>query len=595
MQYYLYMLFSIITPTTGNLKLERLLESINEQELEDGIKIEHLIVCDGPKFSEKVDKMCNLTPVSNKDKITRHIFHLPFNTGADNYFGHKIYSSIPQLVHGEYVLLIDEDNWLQPEHIQSLYNQIIYSNISEKTKREKPLDWVYSLRRIVSDDGEYICNDECESLGYLHAVFYNPAIFMIDTNCTCVAAPIIQKLAPIWNTQGFNNDNDPDRLYSRALMENHLNYTCTGQYTINYRVANREGSVKGELFTTGNKLMQKKFGGETHWHKEPLFVAHFNFNNTQRIIERIYSKNKPAWGYKQWQLNIMDCSGDRCILDAYTKYIPANSQVLFHMCNPGELPRLTLDRTDIEKILYTIESPNIRHQQQWDLGFMLKHFTKIITYWEPIIKMSLQLDNRISYFPFIHRFDFGNPNDMALIKENTNQGKKVCIVLEKRDLKGEYQINGVTLHAQDYLRWEYASKLGKRIDCYGKTWEQHKDIIQYREAKNRFLDEESVIDIMEKYTFALIIENCDADGYVSEKIYDALTVGCIPLYYGNNNKRLGIPEDCYIDLKGINPEVLPGLIDGMDSGFIDMFRKNIYKKRMDVLEKAGVKRYNKII
>lgn len=63
------MLFSIITPTTGNLKLEKLLESINGHVLGDDIKIEHLIVCDGPKFSEKVNKICGLTPpVSNKDK-----------------------------------------------------------------------------------------------------------------------------------------------------------------------------------------------------------------------------------------------------------------------------------------------------------------------------------------------------------------------------------------------------------------------------------------------------------------------------------------------------------------------------------------------
>jgi hypothetical protein len=109
------------------------------------------------------------------------------------------------------------------------------------------------------------------------------------------------------------------------------------------------------------------------------------------------------------------------------------------------------------------------------------------------------------------------------------------------------------------------------------------------------LDEERVIDIMSKYTFALIIENCNGDGYVSEKIYDALCVGCIPLYYGNNNSQLNIPTDCYIDLREISPEDLPRLLDSMDNDFISMFRKNIYKKRIDIITKVSVNAYNKLL
>jgi hypothetical protein len=121
------------------------------------------------------------------------------------------------------------------------------------------------------------------------------------------------------------------------------------------------------------------------------------------------------------------------------------------------------------------------------------------------------------------------------------------------------------------------------------------NIINYCSAKNRNLDQERVIDLMSNYTFCLIIENCNADGYISEKIYDALTVGCIPLYYGNKNNILQIPDDCYIDLKSIAPKNLPNLIDNIDSEFIQLFRENIYKKRMDILNKVSINAYTKII
>ena len=223
-------------------------------------------------------------------------------------------------------------------------------------------------------------------------------------------------------------------------------------YTVNYRVANREGSVKGEMFLKGNELIKDRYGGCIPWTKpNRLVVAHFNEENTNKIISRLYFPEKDCAGYKQWQLNILDCLGDRFVMSAYNRFIPSCSKVLVHMCNPGELPIQLLERDDIEKTLYTIEGPNIRHQQQWSLEFLLKYFTKIITYWKPLLDISSQLENRISYFPFIHRFDFNNPNDLACIKENNNRGKQVCIVLEKRDIRGDYTINGVKLSAHDYL------------------------------------------------------------------------------------------------------------------------------------------------
>ena len=42
-------------------------------------------------------------------------------------------------------------------------------------------------------------------------------------------------------------------------------------------------------------------------------------------------------------------------------------------------------------------------------------------------------------------------------------------------------------------------------------------------------------------------------------------------------------------------EELPILIDHMDQKFIDLFRNNIYKKRMDILNKVSINAYSEII
>ena len=575
-------LYTIITPTTGNPKLQKVLESINNQSLLDDIQIEHFIVVDGPKFDNVVKEILEtIKPIH-----PRYLFNLPFNTGGDGYVGHKIYAAISQLVHGDYVIMLDEDNYLDIEHILSFH---------QKIKSRDKTDWLYCLRKIINDDG-YVCDDNCESLGYLSHVFYNPNDRLIDTNCYCISRNVMIKQSHIWNRKVTSDYLNPDRVFAKILMTHYLNYECTGKYTLYYYTGNRETSVRADLFLKGNEIIKKAFR-RFPWCEKPLFLVHFNKEQTLRVLNRVYgnqgARPLPSEAFKQWNINIYDDLADRALLlNGYDEYIPSGSRVLFVICHVQELPKNLLERTDIEKIVYTLEGPNIRHQQQWGLEFLLKYFTKIITYWRPLIQISPQLENRITYFPFIHRFDLNNPNDLECIKENNNIGKQVCIILEKRDIAGDYNINGVDFKALDYLRWEYSSNLGKRIDCYGQTWKPFSDKINYREAENRFLDQERVIDIMEKYTFALIIENCNGDGYVSEKIYDALTVGCIPLYYGNNNAQLGIPEDCYIDLKQISPVDLPKLLDSMDTQFIEIFRQNIYKKRLEILKRVSVNAFS---
>jgi hypothetical protein len=68
---------------------------------------------------------------------------------------------------------------------------------------------------------------------------------------------------------------------------------------------------------------------------------------------------------------------------------------------------------------------------------------------------------------------------------------------------------------------------------------------QYKSYKGEV---ESKEDVFKKYKFAICYENAkDIPGYITEKIFDCLFAGCIPIYLGADNIQSYIPENCYID------------------------------------------------
>jgi len=56
------------------------------------------------------------------------------------------------------------------------------------------------------------------------------------------------------------------------------------------------------------------------------------------------------------------------------------------------------------------------------------------------------------------------------------------------------------------------------------------------------------IDILRSYRFNLCLENTSYDYYCTEKIWDAIHAGCLPIYYGKNNRIYDdFPRDSFLD------------------------------------------------
>lgn len=235
---------AIITPTIGTNYLRKNLQSVSSQTYKD---VKHIVVADGPEYQDKVNEIV-------KDFDDKIVFNLPENTGANGYNGHRIYASIPYLIDADYFIFLDEDNWIEPNHVQSLVD------IAKK------FDWVFSLRKIIDKEDNYICNDDCESLGLWHTCLSENEFF-VDVGCYFLPKRIALQTAPMWYRRARHPEEQPevDRLLIQILRQNKLTYGTTGEYTLNYRVGNRVDSVQSEFFIRGNEFMKKKYGGKLPW------------------------------------------------------------------------------------------------------------------------------------------------------------------------------------------------------------------------------------------------------------------------------------------------------------------------------------------
>jgi len=231
----------VIVPTTGAPEVRIAIESV----LNQSYQTKCYLVCDGDQYRGKVKAIADNYLGNPNFKVC----YLPENVGANGFYGHRIYAAFSHLINEDYVLFLDQDCWFEKQHVLSCVETIKNNN----------LDWCYSLRKICDKHGNFICNDDCESLGRWQT--YHGANH-IDTNSYCVPKEIMIKLASVWHG-GWGQD----RVFLSVIAQNFQKWDCTKQYSVNYRLAGNEGSVTKEFFENGNKIMNEKCRGDFPWQK----------------------------------------------------------------------------------------------------------------------------------------------------------------------------------------------------------------------------------------------------------------------------------------------------------------------------------------
>jgi glycosyltransferase involved in cell wall biosynthesis len=217
---------AVVTATTGRDTLKQTIESVVNQT----VKCKHYIFVDGN--------------ISFDACGPGDWCWLPVKTGGNGMMNGGIVAASAYLVQEDLICWLDDDNWIEPDHIETLL----------AAKGDNP--YAYSLRKLVEPDGTFFDYDDFESLG-IHSGF-------IDLNCYLMDRQLAVQLAPLW----YKTTGDlmvGDRYVYDCLRGNSLPYGETGKYTVNYRL-NPKRDLRPWFFD-GNIKNRAKYSGDLPWRK----------------------------------------------------------------------------------------------------------------------------------------------------------------------------------------------------------------------------------------------------------------------------------------------------------------------------------------
>ena len=235
----------VITPTIGSPKLKDAIESIQRQTYGN---VKHLLVVDG---KEHYLSTMNALPVSF-ETTEFDVMTLPYNTGANGFYGHRIYAGVPHLLNADYIFFLDEDNWYEPDHVASLVEVLDRGN-----------DFAYSFRKIFNPDKSYVADDNCEALGKWPIYFtHNDPQYLIDTSSFAFKREFLQKTCHLWHS-GWGGD----RRYFYSVLAGNPKWDTNYKHTLCYRLDGNPGSVDGKFFIEGNKRQLEHYNNNLSWIK----------------------------------------------------------------------------------------------------------------------------------------------------------------------------------------------------------------------------------------------------------------------------------------------------------------------------------------
>ena len=223
---------AVVTPTIGSMHLQKCVESVDKQTYKD---LTHYIFIDGYDHRRKVFDTC--------EGASRTKFVILEENVGKGWYGHRVYASCSFLVNADVIVYLDEDNWFDPCHVEKLVKKIEQGN-----------DWVFSLRKIYDKEGNYLCDDNCESLGKW-PVYFNDGVFHIDTSSFAITHRAAIGIGHAWYGQW-----GADRQFFQNLKQNFPKFDCTNAHTLNYRLDGNPKSVNKKFFDDGNAVMEKKYG-----------------------------------------------------------------------------------------------------------------------------------------------------------------------------------------------------------------------------------------------------------------------------------------------------------------------------------------------
>ena len=156
---------------------------------------------------------------------------------------------------------------------------------------------------------------------------------------------------------------------------------------------------------------------------------------------------------------------------------------------------------------------------------------------------------------------YGNSSKLLQTDENkiySEKKKDLCTIISKKN-----SINKNSLYREREKAIDFFNNSDLKFDLYGYGWDrrQFKGIMRplnkisylrdflYQTYPSYKGSVKSKAETFRNYKFSLCFENCASNGYITEKIFDSMFSGCIPIYLGCPNINKEIDPDTFIDFR----------------------------------------------
>lgn len=217
---------------------------------------------------------------------------------------------------------------------------------------------------------------------------------------------------------------------------------------------------------------------------------------------------------------------------------------------------------------FAFESPVVEPTLYSGLKHIQHYFKRIFTFSDtdslrPFLRAPLQSQ----------RFLLPTPLDAAREEFWRNRDRKFLVMINNNRLPAVYRNE---LYTERMRAVAFFARTGE-IDLYGKYWDQpstqmgigwmpgtlqiirHELLKQWQRlrpvpllvAARRVYRGTvwSKLKALSQYTFSVCFENAILNGWVTEKIFDCLAAGNIPIYWGAPDIEKYVPSDCFIDMR----------------------------------------------
>lgn len=250
--------------------------------------------------------------------------------------------------------------------------------------------------------------------------------------------------------------------------------------------------------------------------------------------------------------------------------------ILFLDWSPEYFIKL-IDRGLNDRLVYCNGEPDTVRPENSAEGYnnlILKIFPYVMT-WNRRLVDNKRIFYRTIPYTFVNKFDDTPLNEKKLItsisaNKHSNQKNELYTTREQ-------------------LISYFENEIPDEFDFYGTNWKSINHPAYKGSPDDKFT-------IYHKYKFAIAFENTkNVTGYITEKIFDCICSGIVPIYLGADDILDYVPNECFVDYRNFHsPKELLSFISNMSEteymGYIES-QKEFLQSRKDIQHKFSGDEY----